>query len=229
MTNRITSIDKQYPKVGRVSKEISIDRIFRKVMGGKMMEFGRKEKLFSQGDPSKDINYILKGEVKVSVVSKSGREAVVGIMGTGDFIGEGGLTGQPRRTVTATAVTPTIVIAIDNKEMVKVLHAENAFSDAFITYMLQRNIRIEDDLIDQLFNSSEKRLARALLLLARYDKGDKPEKMLPKIPQETLAEMVGTTRSRVNYFMNRFKKMGLIKCNNHLLVNSPLLAAFLHN
>jgi len=154
---------------------------------------------------------------------------VVGILGAGDFIGEGGLTGQPRRKVTATAVTPTTVVAIDNKEMVTALHAENAFSDAFITYVLQRNIRIEDDLINQLFNSSEKRLARALLLLAHYDKGDKPEKMLPKIPQETLAEMVGTTRSRVNYFMSKFKKMDLIKYNNRLLVNSSLLAVFLRN
>jgi CRP/FNR family cyclic AMP-dependent transcriptional regulator len=229
MAKNKKAIEIQKHPAGPFPKEIPINRIFRNVMGGKMMEFGRKEKLFSQGDPSKNIIYILKGEVKVSVVSRSGREAVVGILGAGDFIGEGGLTGQPRRTVIATAVTPTTVVAIDNKEMVKALHAENTFSYAFITYMLQRNIRIEDDLIDQLFNSSEKRLARALLLLARYDKGDKPEKMLPIIPQETLAEMVGTTRSRVNYFMNKFKKMGLIKYNDRLLVNCSLLAAFLHN
>jgi CRP/FNR family cyclic AMP-dependent transcriptional regulator len=229
MTDRRKSIDKQNPKVGGVSSEIPTNRIFRDVTGGKVKEFGRNEKLFSQGDPSKNIIYILKGEVKVSVVSRSGREAVVGILGAGDFIGEGGLTGQPRRTVTATAVSPTTVVAINTREMVKALHAENAFSDAFITYMLQRNIRIEDDLIDQLFNSSGKRLARALLLLARYDNGDKPEKTLPKIPQETLAEMVGTTRSRVNYFMNKFKKMGLIKYGDRLVVNGSLLATFLHN
>jgi CRP/FNR family transcriptional regulator, cyclic AMP receptor protein len=192
-------------------------------------EFGKKETLFSQGDPCKTIMYIQKGEVKISVVSKIGKEAVVGILGSGDFIGEGGLAGQPLRMATATAVTPAIVLVIENSEMFKVLHAESAFSDRFITYMLERNVRIEEDLIDQLFNSSEKRLARTLLLLARYGKQDKPQRVLPKIPQETLAEMIGTTRSRVNFFMNKFKKMGFIKSNGGLHVNASLLSVVLHD
>jgi CRP/FNR family cyclic AMP-dependent transcriptional regulator len=191
-------------------------------------EFGKREVLFSQGDPCKNMMYIQKGNVKISVVSKTGKEAVVGMLGPGDFIGEGGLAGQPTRMATATAVTPVIALVIENKEMFRVLHAESAFSDRFITYMLQRNIRIEEDLIDQLFNSSEKRLARTLLLLARYGKEDKPHSVLPKIPQETLAEMIGTTRSRVNFFMNKFKKMGFIKYNGGLQINSSLLSVVLH-
>jgi CRP/FNR family transcriptional regulator, cyclic AMP receptor protein len=194
-----------------------------------MMEFGKKDTLFSQGDICKNIMYIQKGAVKVSVVSKTGKEAVVGMLGANDFIGEGGLAGQSMRMATATAVSPVTVLAIDNKEMFRVLHSESAFSDRFITYMLQRNVRIEEDLIDQLFNSSEKRLARALLLLARYGKQDKPQRMLPKIPQETLAEMIGTTRSRVNFFMNKFKKMGFIKYNGGLQINASLLSVVLHD
>ena len=143
-------------------------------------EFGKKETLFSQGDPCKNIMYIQKGEVKISVVSKTGKEAVVGMLGTGDFIGEGGLAGQPMRMATATAVSPVTVLVIDNNEMFRVLHAETAFSDRFITYMLRRNVRIEEDLIDQLFNSSEKRLARTLLLLARYGKEDSLTGCFPK-------------------------------------------------
>ena len=192
-------------------------------------EFGRKQTLFSQGDPCKNIMYIQKGGVKISVVSKTGKEAVVGILGAGDFIGEGGLAGQPMRMATATAVTHVTALTIDNNEMFRLLHAENTFSDRFITYMLGRNIRIEEDLIDQLFNSSEKRLARTLLLLARYGKQDKPQRVLPKIPQETLAEMVGTTRSRVNFFMNKFRKMGFIKYNGGLQINASLLSVVLHD
>jgi len=192
-------------------------------------EFGRKETLFSQGDPSRKIMYIQKGEVKLSVVSKTGKEAVVGMLGPGDFIGEGGLAGQPMRMATATASTLVRVLVIDNSEMFRVLHAENTFSDLFITYMLQRNVRIEEDLIDQLFNSSEKRLARTLLLLARYGKHENPEWVLPKISQETLAEMVGTTRPRVNLFMNKFRKMGFIKYNGGLQINSALLSVVLHD
>jgi CRP/FNR family cyclic AMP-dependent transcriptional regulator len=194
-----------------------------------MMEFGKKETLFSQGDPSNYIMYLQKGEVKISVLSRTGKEAVVGILGSGDFIGEGGLAGQTVRMATATAVTPVSALVIDNSEMFRVLHAESAFSDRFITYMLERNIRIEEDLIDQLFNSSEKRLARSLLLLARYGKRDKPQRVLPKISQETLAEMVGTTRSRVNFFMNKFKKMGFIKYNGGLQINASLLSVVLHD
>jgi CRP/FNR family cyclic AMP-dependent transcriptional regulator len=192
-------------------------------------QFGKTETLYSQGDPCKSIMYIQKGGVKISVVSQSGKEAVVGLMGPGDFIGEGGLAGQPKRMATATAVSPVNVLLIENTEMFRVLHTESAFSDRFITYMLQRNVRIEEDLIDQLFNSSEKRLARALLLLARYGKQDKPQRVLPKISQETLAEMVGTTRSRVNFFMNKFKKMGFIKYNDGLQINASLLSVVLHD
>jgi CRP/FNR family transcriptional regulator, cyclic AMP receptor protein len=192
------------------------------------MEFRKKEKMFSQGDPCKNMMYIQKGEVKISVVSKSGREAVLGIRGTGEFIGEGGLSGQSVRMATATAMTPVTVQVIDNKEMVRVLHVR-AFADRFIGFMLQRNARGEEDLTDQLFNSSEKRLARALLLLARFGRGDKAERVLPNIPQDTLAEMVGSTRSRINFFMNKFRRMGFIKYNAWLHVNTALLGAFLNN
>ncbi len=194
-----------------------------------IMQFEKKETLFSQGDACKTIMYILNGDVKISVVSKTGREAVVGMLGQGDFIGEGGLAGQSMRMGTATATTPVTAMIINNSEMSRVLHAETTFSDHFITYMLRRNVRIEEDLIDQLFNSSEKRLARTLLLLARYGKEDHPNKVLPKIPQETLAEMVGTTRSRVNFFMNKFKKLGFIKYNGGLQINASLLSVVLHD
>jgi len=193
------------------------------------MEYGKTERLFAQGDPCKNIMYIQKGGVKISVVSQTGKEAVVGLMGPGDFIGEGGLAGQPKRMATATAVAPVTVLKIENREMFRVLHAETGFSDRFIAFMLERNIRIEEDLIDQLFNSSEKRLARTLLLLARYGKEDRPQRVLPKIPQETLAEMIGSTRSRVNFFMNKFKKMGFIKYNGGLQINASLLSVVLHD
>ena len=176
-----------------------------------------------------NVMYIQKGEVKISVVSKSGKEAVVGLLGQGDFIGEGGLAGQPMRMATATAITNVNVLAIDTTEMFRVLHAENAFSDRFITYMLGRNARIEEDLIDQLFNSSEKRLARTLLLLARYGKPDRPQRLLPKVSQEVLAEMIGTTRSRVNFFMNKFRKMGFIEYHGGLQINASLLSVVLHD
>jgi CRP-like cAMP-binding protein len=194
-----------------------------------LTDFEKEQTLFSQGDPCKTIMYIQKGAVKVSVVSQTGKEAIVGMLGPGDFIGEGGLAGQPMRMATATAVTPVTVLVIENTEMFRVLHSESAFSDRFITYMLERNVRIEEDLIDQLFNSSEKRLARALLLLARYGRQDKPQKVLPKIPQETLAGMVGTTRARVSFFMNKFRKMGFIKYNGGLQINTSLLSIVLHD
>jgi CRP/FNR family cyclic AMP-dependent transcriptional regulator len=194
-----------------------------------LTEFENEQTLFSQGDPCKTIMYIQKGAVKVSVVSQTGKEAIVGMLGPGDFIGEGGLAGQPMRMATATAVTPVTVLVIENTEMFRVLHSESAFSDRFITYMLERNVRIEEDLIDQLFNSSEKRLARALLLLARYGRQDKPQRVLPKIPQETLAGMVGTTRARVSFFMNKFRKMGFIKYNGGLQINTSLLSIVLHD
>jgi CRP/FNR family transcriptional regulator, cyclic AMP receptor protein len=195
----------------------------------KVTEFEKKEAVFSQGDPAKDVLYIQKGGVRLSVVNESGKEAVVAVLGPGDFFGEGCLAGQPIRIGSATAITATTVLVIEKKEMIRVLHVEHALSDRFIAYMLSRNIRVEEDLVDQLFNSSEKRLARTLLLLARYGKEDKPQKVLPKISQEMLAEMVGTTRSRVNFFMNKFRKLGFIKYNGGLHIDTSLLSVVLHD
>jgi CRP/FNR family transcriptional regulator, cyclic AMP receptor protein len=195
----------------------------------KVVEFRRKETIFSQGDPGKDVLYIQKGAVRLSVVNEAGKEAVVAVLGPGDFFGEGCLAGQPRRIGTATAIAPSTVLVIEKTEMIRVLHAEHAFSDRFISHMLSRNIRVEEDLVDQLFNSSEKRLARTLLLLARYGTQDKPQRVLPKISQEVLAEMVGTTRSRVNFFMNKFRKLGFIKYNGGLQINTSLLSVVLHD
>ncbi len=191
-------------------------------------EFKKKETIFSQGDPCRSVFYIQKGGVRLSVVNESGKEAVVAVLGPGDFVGEGCLAGQPIRIGTATAVAPTTALVIEKSEMVRVLHAEHEFSDRFITFMLARNIRIEEDLVDQLFNSSEKRLARTLLLLARYGKEDKLQRVLPKVSQEMLAEMVGTTRSRVNFFMNKFRKLGFIKYNGGLQIDNSLLSVVLH-
>ena len=194
----------------------------------KVAQFRKKETIFAQGDPAKNVLYIQKGGVRLSVMNQAGKEAVVAVLGPGDFLGEGCLAGQPIRIGTATAIAPTIALVIEKKEMLRVLHEEHEFSDRFITYMLSRNIRIEDDLVDQLFNSSEKRLARTLLLLARYGQTDKPQRILPKISQETLAEMVGTTRSRVNFFMNKFRKLGFIKYNGGLRIDTSLLSVILH-
>jgi CRP-like cAMP-binding protein len=172
--------------------------------------------------------YLQTGGVKLTVINEVGKEAVVAVLGPGDFFGEGSLAGQPVRMGSATAIMPTTVLVIDKNEMFKVLHAEHGLSDLFIKFMLARNIRIEADLIDQLFNSSEKRLARTLLLLARYGKQDQPHGVLPKMSQETLAEMIGTTRSRVNFFMNKFRKLGFIKYNGGLQINTSLLSVVLH-
>ncbi len=195
----------------------------------KVVEFRKKQNIYSQGDAGQNVLYIQKGAVRLSVVNETGREAVVAVLGPGDFFGEGCLAGQPLRIGTATAIAPTIALVIEKKEMIRVLHHEHAFSDRFISFMLARNIRIEEDLVDQLFNSSEKRLARTLLLLARYGKEDKPQRVLPKVSQEMLAEMVGTTRSRVNFFMNKFRKLGFIKYNGGLQINTSLLSVVLHD
>jgi CRP/FNR family cyclic AMP-dependent transcriptional regulator len=194
-----------------------------------IVEFQKKDTIFSQGDVCKNVMYIQKGSVKISVVSKTGKEAVVAMLKPGDFVGEGGLTGQQVRVATATATAPSTLLVISIEEMIRVLHTEHALSDRFITYMVERNIRIEEDLIDHLFNSSEKRLARTLLLLARYGKKDKPQWVLPKISQETLAEMIGTTRSRVNFFMKKFEKLGFIGYEGGLQVNDSLLSVVLHD
>ena len=180
------------------------------------MDYGRGDVVFSQGDICENVLYIQKGGVKLSVLSKAGREAVVAMLGPGDFFGEGCLAGQPVRMGTATAITPSTVLVIEKDRMVQLLHKQHALSDRFISHVLARNIRIEEDLIDQLFNSSEKRLARALLLLARYGQQDKPQRLVPKISQETLAEIVGTTRSRVDFFLNKFRKLGFIDYNDDL-------------
>jgi len=194
----------------------------------KVMEYRRSEEIYSQGDPAKGVKYIQKGGVKLTVVNEAGKEAVVAILGPGDFFGEGCLAGQSVCMGTATAIVPTSILFIEKNEMIRVLHAEHALSDLFISHMLTRNIRIEEDLVDRLFNSSEKRLARALLLLARYGKESPPQKMLPRVSQEMLAEMIGTTRTRVNFFMNKFRKLGFIHYNGGLQVHSSLLGVVLH-
>ena len=197
-----------------------------------IVEYGRGERPSSRrATPASDVLYIQTGGVKLSVLSKTGREAVVAMLGPGDFFGEGCLAGQPVRMGSATAITPSVILLVAKEKMVRLLHKQHAMSDRFIAHMLSRNIRIEEDLIDQLFNSSEKRLARTLLLLARYGKQDKPARMVPKISQETLAEMVGTTRSRVNFFLNKFKKLGFIEYNGEipLKINSSLLSVVLHD
>jgi CRP/FNR family transcriptional regulator, cyclic AMP receptor protein len=195
----------------------------------KVVEYQRSEKAYSQGDPATTVLYIQRGSVRLSVVNEVGKEAVVAMLGPGDFFGEGGMAGQLVRVGTATAITPTTLLVIEKKEMIRVLHAEHAFSDRFVAYMLSRNIRIEQDLVDQLFNSCEKRLARTLLLLTRYGKRDHPKKMLPKVSQEVLAGMIGATRSRVNFFMNKFRELGFIKYNNGgLHIDASLLNVVLH-
>jgi CRP-like cAMP-binding protein len=190
--------------------------------------FARGAVVFAQGTQATSVFFLQDGAVKLSVLSSTGREAVVAVLGPGDFFGEGCLAGQTLRMGTATAVTPTSVLRIQKRDMVRALHERSDFSDRFIAHMLVRNIRIEEDLVDQLFNSSEKRLARTLLLLARYGKEDLTHRVLPKLSQETLAEMIGTTRSRVNFFMNKFRKLGFIEYNGGLKINSSLLSVVLH-
>jgi CRP/FNR family cyclic AMP-dependent transcriptional regulator len=199
--------------------------------GRKITDFPKKQTIFVQGDLSDAVFYIQKGKVKLTVVSQRGKEATIAILGEGEFFGEGCLTGQPLRLSSATAMTDCSVMRIEKKAMIEVLHREHAFSDMFVAYLLTRNIRYEEDLVDQLFNSSEKRLARVLLLLAHFGKEGKPEVAIPKITQETLAEMVGTTRSRVSFFMNRFRKLGFIdyQAGDELQVHSSLLNIVLHD
>jgi CRP-like cAMP-binding protein len=197
-------------------------------LGRTVATFPRKEIVFAQGDPAMRIFYIQDGGVRLTVVNAGGKEAVVAILGPGDFVGEGCLAGRSIYMATATTIAPTTVLVIEKGEMIRVMHKEHAFSDRFIAYLLTRNIRVEENLIDQLFNSSEKRLARTLLLLARYGKEEKPQPMLAKISQETLAEMIGTTRGRVNFFMNKFRKLGFIRYNGGLHVDSSLLSVVLH-
>ena len=196
-----------------------------------VIKYGRNDVVFTQGETSDDVLYIQSGGVKLSVISKTGKEAIVAMLGPGDFFGEGCLAGQPLRMGSATAITPSAILRIGKDRMFRLLRKQHAMSDRFLSHMLTRNIRIEEDLIDQLFNSAEKRLARTLLLLARYGKQDEPSKVVPKISQETLAEMIGTTRSRVNFFLNKFKKLGFIEYDGELplKINSSLLSVVLHD
>ncbi len=187
------------------------------------------ELIFSQGDPADALFYIQKGKVKVTTLSEHGKEAVVAILGTGEFFGEGCLAGQPLRISTVAAMTDASIARLEKAAVIHVLHDEPAFSELFMTYLLARNVRMEADLIDQLFNSSEKRLARLLLLLANFGKEGKPQPIIAKISQETLAEMIGTTRSRVSFFMNKFRRLGFIDYNGHLEVHSSLLSVVLHD
>ncbi|HVB56251.1 MAG TPA: Crp/Fnr family transcriptional regulator [Candidatus Acidoferrales bacterium] len=197
-------------------------------LGRKVAKFRGKETVFAQGDPARNVMYIQDGGVKLTVVNKMGKEAVVALLKPGDFLGEGCLAGQAICMATATAIAPTTMLVIEKAQMIRVLHEEHEFSDRFIAYMLARNVRVEEDLIDQLFNSTEKRLARTLLLLARYGAPGQPQKILPKVSQEMLAEMIGTTRSRVNFFMNKFRKLGFIQYNGEIHINNALLSVVLH-
>ena len=199
-------------------------------LGRKIIDFKKHQTIFSQGDDASAVFYIQKGRVKLTVISKRGKEATIALLGPRDFLGEECIAGiQPQRMATAASLTQCTLLRIERKEMLRVLHEEKQFSEVFVSYLLGRNIRFQEDLIDQLFNSSEKRLARALLLLARFGKEGVPETVVPKISQETLAEMIGTTRSRVSFFMNRFRKLGFIEYNGTLRVHSSLLNIVLHD
>ena len=200
--------------------------------GRTIAEYSKDQMVFSQSDPANAVFYIQKGKVKLTVVSNAGKEAVIAILDSGDFLGEGCLRAQPLRMATATAISDCSIVRLEKAAMIRVLHDEPAFSEMFVSYLLSRNMRIEEDLVDQLFNSSEKRLARVLLLLAHFGKEGKPEPVIAKISQETLAEMIGTTRSRVSFFMNKFRKMGFIEYNgglDGLHVHSSLLNIVLHD
>jgi CRP/FNR family cyclic AMP-dependent transcriptional regulator len=197
--------------------------------GRKILAFEKKQSIFTQGDTADAVFYIRTGKVRLTVVSKAGKEATIGILKEGDFFGEGALAGQMVRMGSATAMTDCEVLRVNKKAMMEAVHGEHAFSDMFVAYLLARNIRYEEELVDQLFNSSEKRLARVLLILAHFGKEGIPETVVPKISQETLAEMIGTTRSRVSFFMNRFRKLGFIHYNGGLQVHGSLLNVVLHD
>jgi CRP/FNR family cyclic AMP-dependent transcriptional regulator len=220
------------PVAAKILKKFDPKTFLATIDGGrKIKAITKKQTIFAQGDLSDAVFYIREGKVRLTVVSKTGKEATIGILNEGDFFGEGCLTGQPLRLCSATAITDCSVMRIDKKYMMEVLHRESAFSDLFVAYLLTRNIRYEEDLVDQLFNSSEKRLARILLLLAHFGKEGVHETPIPNISQETLAEMIGTTRSRVSFFMNRFRKLGFIdyRGSDDLQVHSSLLNIVLHD
>jgi CRP/FNR family cyclic AMP-dependent transcriptional regulator len=195
----------------------------------KVVQLRAGDVIYSQGDPCDSVFYVQTGEVKLAVLSASGKEAIVAMFEPGDFFGEGALSGQPLRLASATATSASLLLVVEKQRMTKLLHEQRALSDRFLAHLLKRNTRVEADLVDQLFNSSEKRLARTLLILARYGRLEGPNRVLPKISQETLAEMVGTTRSRVNFFMNKFRKLGYVKYNGGLEINQSLLTIVLHD
>jgi len=213
----------------RIPRFSAKDLLARISEGKTAFSYRRQEVIFSQGDPADSVLYIQKGRVKLTVVSKQGKEAVVALLGPDEFFGEGCLAGQPLRMSTATATEETSTLSFRKKSMVRLLHTDPKFSGLFTAHLLCRNIRFEEDLVDQLFNSSEKRLARILLLLAHFGKEGKQEPVIPKISQETLAGMIGTTRSRVNHFMNKFRKLGFVDYNGGMLVHSSLLNIVLHD
>ena len=198
-------------------------------VSSRTVRFATGAVVFAQGAQANSVFFVQEGGVKLSVLSSAGKEAVVAMLGPGDFLGEGSLAGQPLRMGTATSVMPSALLRIPKRDMVRMLHEQPAFSDRFLAHMLMRNIRIEEDLVDQLFNSSEKRLARTLLLLARYGEQDISHRTIPKVSQEVLADMIGTTRSRVNFFMNKFRKLGLIEYNGGIKIHSSLLSVVLHD
>jgi len=217
-------------KASKSNHEFTADEFLASICeGGKASHFPKKEAIFRQGEPADAVFYLQTGKVKLTVVSKTGKEATIGILSERSFFGEGSLTSQALRMCSATALTDCAVVRIEKHVMMQALHREHKFSDLFVSYLLARNIRYEEDLVDQLFNSSEKRLARVLLLLAHFGKDEVPETVVPKISQETLAEMVGTTRSRVSFFMNRFREMGFIEYNGGLKVHNSLLSVVLHD
>jgi CRP/FNR family cyclic AMP-dependent transcriptional regulator len=217
------------PRVKSTSLAFDVNRFLNSTgVARRIMEFRKSETIYSQGNPIRGVKYIQKGGVRLSVINEAGKEAVVAILGPGDFFGEGCLAGQSVCMETATAIVPTSILFIEKAEMIRLLREEHGLSDRFIVHVLARNIRVEEDLLDQLFNSSEKRLARTLLLLARYGKQDEPQIVVAKISQEVLAKMIGTTRSRVNSFMNKFKKLGFIEYDHEIRINSSLLSVVLH-
>jgi CRP/FNR family transcriptional regulator, cyclic AMP receptor protein len=219
------------PKVSKKKKQpFNVNSFLSKTDGGRTVTpYRRNEKIFSQGDPADAVFYIQEGKVKVCVLSEAGKEAVVALHGKGDFFGEGCLTGQPLRLATVAAMTECVIMRLAKADIVRVLHDEPKFSERFMSFLLARNARVEEDLVDQLFNSSEKRLARVLLLMANFGKEAKPEPVITKISQETLAEIIGTTRSRVSTFMNKFRQLGFINYNGGLEVHNSLLNVILHD
>jgi CRP/FNR family cyclic AMP-dependent transcriptional regulator len=211
-------------------KPFDVQVFLNTVDGGRSISAYRKnQKIFSQGDAANSVLYIQEGQVKLYVISEQGKEAVVALHGKGNFFGEGCLSGQPLRLATAAAMTDCVILKLDKSTIVRVLHDEPAFSEMFLSYILARNARVEEDLVDQLFNSSEKRLARVLLLMANFGKEGQPQAVIAKVSQETLAEMIGTTRSRVSFFMNKFRKLGFIQYNGELEVHNSLLNVVLHD